>query len=234
MQSRGRRRDVRGQGARLLGARLDPLPARQARDRERGLHHLPVPRRVRGRADRGAAARPRPERHLPPDGVDATTSSRSARGRTSRRRPIPARAGHFPQHAAHPRRRQPARSRPVPAPPLRRADRRSRSRSSRRSSRSVIGVLMGLLAGYFRGWVDTVVSRLTEMVMVFPIAALHHRRCGSTVGEHAERRSPSASWPGACSRSSSSSRSSAGSTRRASSAASCCRCARRSSSRRRG
>jgi peptide/nickel transport system permease protein len=31
-----------------------------------------------------------------------------------------------------------------------------------------IGVLMGLLAGYFRGWVDTVVSRLTEMVMVFP------------------------------------------------------------------
>ena len=31
-----------------------------------------------------------------------------------------------------------------------------------------IGVIMGLLAGYFRGWVDTVVSRLTEMVMVFP------------------------------------------------------------------
>ena len=33
---------------------------------------------------------------------------------------------------------------------------------------TAIGVLMGLLAGYFRGWVDTVVSRLTEMVMVFP------------------------------------------------------------------
>jgi ABC-type dipeptide/oligopeptide/nickel transport system permease subunit len=31
-----------------------------------------------------------------------------------------------------------------------------------------IGVVMGLLAGYFRGWVDTLVSRLTEMVMVFP------------------------------------------------------------------
>ena len=31
-----------------------------------------------------------------------------------------------------------------------------------------VGVVMGLLAGYFRGWVDTVVSRLTEMVMVFP------------------------------------------------------------------
>jgi ABC-type dipeptide/oligopeptide/nickel transport system permease subunit len=27
---------------------------------------------------------------------------------------------------------------------------------------------MGLLAGYFRGWVDTVVSRLIEVVMVFP------------------------------------------------------------------
>jgi ABC-type dipeptide/oligopeptide/nickel transport system permease subunit len=31
-----------------------------------------------------------------------------------------------------------------------------------------IGVLMGLIAGYFRGWVDTVVSRLIEIVMVFP------------------------------------------------------------------
>jgi peptide/nickel transport system permease protein len=31
-----------------------------------------------------------------------------------------------------------------------------------------LGVLMGLLAGYFRGWVDTVVSRLVEIVMVFP------------------------------------------------------------------
>jgi ABC-type dipeptide/oligopeptide/nickel transport system permease subunit len=31
-----------------------------------------------------------------------------------------------------------------------------------------IGVIMGLAAGYFRGAVDTVVSRLTEMVMIFP------------------------------------------------------------------
>jgi peptide/nickel transport system permease protein len=31
-----------------------------------------------------------------------------------------------------------------------------------------LGVLMGLLAGYFRGWVDTVVSRMVEIVMVFP------------------------------------------------------------------
>jgi peptide/nickel transport system permease protein len=33
----------------------------------------------------------------------------------------------------------------------------------------LIGVTMGLVAGYFRGWVDTVVSRLIEIVMVFPL-----------------------------------------------------------------
>jgi peptide/nickel transport system permease protein len=32
----------------------------------------------------------------------------------------------------------------------------------------VLGVFMGLLAGYFRGWIDTVISRLIEIVMVFP------------------------------------------------------------------
>ncbi len=31
-----------------------------------------------------------------------------------------------------------------------------------------LGVFMGLIAGYFRNWVDTVVSRLIEIVMVFP------------------------------------------------------------------
>jgi len=31
-----------------------------------------------------------------------------------------------------------------------------------------LGVIMGLLAGYFRGWVDTAVSRMIEIVMVFP------------------------------------------------------------------
>jgi peptide/nickel transport system permease protein len=31
-----------------------------------------------------------------------------------------------------------------------------------------LGVFMGTLAGYFRGWVDTVISRLIEIVMVFP------------------------------------------------------------------
>ena len=32
----------------------------------------------------------------------------------------------------------------------------------------ILGVIMGLAAGYFRGWVDTVISRLIELVMVFP------------------------------------------------------------------
>jgi peptide/nickel transport system permease protein len=32
-----------------------------------------------------------------------------------------------------------------------------------------LGVIMGMLAGYFRGWVDTVISRLIEIVMVFPV-----------------------------------------------------------------
>jgi ABC-type dipeptide/oligopeptide/nickel transport system permease subunit len=31
-----------------------------------------------------------------------------------------------------------------------------------------LGVVMGLMAGYFRGWIDTVVSRMIEVVMVFP------------------------------------------------------------------
>lgn len=32
-----------------------------------------------------------------------------------------------------------------------------------------VGVLLGAIAGYYRGWVDTIVSRLTEMVMAFPV-----------------------------------------------------------------
>jgi peptide/nickel transport system permease protein len=32
----------------------------------------------------------------------------------------------------------------------------------------VIGVLLGAAAGYFRGWVDTIISRITEITMAFP------------------------------------------------------------------
>jgi ABC-type dipeptide/oligopeptide/nickel transport system permease subunit len=33
----------------------------------------------------------------------------------------------------------------------------------------VIGVLMGAIGGYFGGWMDTIVSRLTDITMAFPI-----------------------------------------------------------------
>ena len=33
----------------------------------------------------------------------------------------------------------------------------------------VLGVLLGAMAGYFRGGIDSVISRLTEMVMAFPV-----------------------------------------------------------------
>jgi peptide/nickel transport system permease protein len=32
-----------------------------------------------------------------------------------------------------------------------------------------VGVLMGTIAGFFGGWTDTIVSRLTELVMAFPV-----------------------------------------------------------------
>jgi peptide/nickel transport system permease protein len=32
-----------------------------------------------------------------------------------------------------------------------------------------IGVILGSIAGYYKGWVDTIVSRLTEIVMAFPV-----------------------------------------------------------------
>ena len=45
-----------------------------------------------------------------------------------------------------------------------------------------IGVLLGAIAGYFRGWVDTVVSRVTEITMAFP-ALLFIIALASTVGD---------------------------------------------------
>jgi peptide/nickel transport system permease protein len=32
----------------------------------------------------------------------------------------------------------------------------------------IIGVMLGSIAGYFRGWIDTVISRITEVTMAFP------------------------------------------------------------------
>ncbi len=45
----------------------------------------------------------------------------------------------------------------------------------------VVGVTMGAAAGYFGGWIDTIISRLTEMVMAFPLL-LFAIALGSTVG----------------------------------------------------
>ncbi len=37
---------------------------------------------------------------------------------------------------------------------------------------AVIGTVMGLLAGYYRGWVDTIVSRLLDVFLAFPVLVL--------------------------------------------------------------
>ncbi len=33
----------------------------------------------------------------------------------------------------------------------------------------IIGVILGSIAGYFRGWTDTIISRVTEISMAFPV-----------------------------------------------------------------
>jgi peptide/nickel transport system permease protein len=45
----------------------------------------------------------------------------------------------------------------------------------------IIGVILGSIAGYFRGWVDTVISRVTEITMAFP-ALLFIIALAATVG----------------------------------------------------
>jgi peptide/nickel transport system permease protein len=45
-----------------------------------------------------------------------------------------------------------------------------------------IGVFLGSIAGYYRGWVDTIVSRVTEITMAFP-ALLFIIALASTIGD---------------------------------------------------
>jgi peptide/nickel transport system permease protein len=45
----------------------------------------------------------------------------------------------------------------------------------------IIGVALGATAGYFGGWIDTIISRLTELVMAFPLL-LFAIALGSTIG----------------------------------------------------
>ena len=39
----------------------------------------------------------------------------------------------------------------------------------------VIGVVLGMLAGYYRGWVDTLISRVIDVTLAFPILLLDPR-----------------------------------------------------------
>jgi peptide/nickel transport system permease protein len=47
---------------------------------------------------------------------------------------------------------------------------------------TVIGLLLGAIAGYFRGWIDTVISRVIEITMAFP-ALLFIIALAATLGE---------------------------------------------------
>jgi len=37
----------------------------------------------------------------------------------------------------------------------------------------VVGIMMGLTAGYYRGWPDTVLSRITDIILSFPVLLLY-------------------------------------------------------------
>src|SRR5436190_1093913 len=45
-----------------------------------------------------------------------------------------------------------------------------------------IGTLLGTIAGYFRGWIDTIISRIIEVTMAFP-ALLFIIALAATVGQ---------------------------------------------------
>ena len=42
----------------------------------------------------------------------------------------------------------------------------------------LLGVVFGLTAGYFRGWVESVIMRATDVMMAFPILPARHRPVG--------------------------------------------------------
>jgi ABC-type dipeptide/oligopeptide/nickel transport system permease subunit len=47
----------------------------------------------------------------------------------------------------------------------------------------LVGVTLGLMAGYFGGWIDTIISRVTEVTMAFPLL-LFAIALASTAGPH--------------------------------------------------
>ena len=99
--------------------------------------------------------------------VDPPTSCRRARGRISRCTDV---RGHRHATALHPRRGD-GHARPATSSCACSTARRSRSRLRILATFGVmvIGVLMGSIAGYYRGWIDTVISRVTEITMAFPV-----------------------------------------------------------------
>jgi peptide/nickel transport system permease protein len=50
----------------------------------------------------------------------------------------------------------------------------------------IIGVLLGAAAGYYRGWIDTIISRITEITMAFP-ALLFIIALAATVGPRLDK-----------------------------------------------
>ena len=170
---RPRARRDRGQGPRLLGAGLAPVPPRQDRDRRRRHDHRAAPRRLHRRPDRSALPAPRPERPVL-HGADAARRADRPVSRTS-----------TTGSAARP-------SSSLGADSTLGRDEFLRLLYGARISFEVallatfgsisIGVLLGSMAGYFRGWVDTIVSRVTEITMAFP-ALLFIIALASTVGD---------------------------------------------------
>ena len=72
----------------------------------------------------------------------------------------------------------------------------ARGRDHRHRHRDVIGVVVGLLAGFYRGWVDTVLSRFTDLVLSFPDTAVRHRPRLGLRRQRLPRRHDQARGPG--------------------------------------
>ena len=94
----------------------------------------------------------------------------------------------------------------------------------------VIGVLLGSLAGYFRGWPDTIISRITEVTMAFPLL-LFIVALAATVGPQLDAITFGGLFPNGVVTLVLIFTSSAGSTRPGSCARRCSRSARRNTSR---
>ena len=111
---------------------------------------------------------------------DLRAADRQARRRAGRRtssRPSALDAFGTPDRAEQraPLRRRPARPRRLQPRALRRARLARGGAHRHRASPSSIGVIMGMIAGFYRGWVDTVLSRLIDVLLAFPILLLGDR-----------------------------------------------------------